>query len=664
MTRRVLVRDVLPFILFLCLAVVMTWPWVLHLRDAAADAGDSYLGAWILWWDYHATFTGPAQLFHANIFYPYSYTLAFSEHYYGISLLFFPLFALGLRPLTVNGIATIVGFAFSGYGMFRLTRTLTASTGAAWVAGVAFAFVPYRFHNLPHLVYLFSGWMPLQVEALVLFARERTRGRAAWLGVAFFMNALTCIHWFVLTLIPMFLTALFLALRYKVESDRNFWMRGSVAVGAASIALLPFMIPYIRVAQLYGFTRGPQEVAAFSARWQNWLLVDWQNKLWAGFGLKLTPYVTELALFPGLLILLLAVAALLLPGSEEKEKLPRDRECNDESGDSNRGTRTRWQNRLRVFLDATAITAAIVALLAAGFGSFKLHIFSHQLFSASDPLIALAVSAVAVFFRCFLAYPKALRFFARKNLIEAFRAGERPEVFGVGVIWALTGFLGTFGMNFFFHRALYTFVPLFRSVRVPARWAMVCYLGLALLAGLGAHRMVESIVFRRRAWSPALYGLITVLVLFDQRAAPLQLIRGAVDPDALTIHLRQTPMRGGIVELPSGEGDANYVYVLRAADHARPLVDGVSGFQPRIQTAIERMTRSRPVPSDFLDLLEAIPASYVVVHHSRLVEENRSAIEDFFERGVKAGRLRLIRRFGEGAKSDDLYAVTKTEPEE
>jgi hypothetical protein len=156
---------------------------------------------------------------------------------------------------------------------------------------------------------------------------------------------------------------------------------------------------------------------------------------------------------------------------------------------------------------------------------------------------------------------------------------------------------------------------------------------------------------------------MVVLLLFEQRAAPLQLIRGAVDPDALTIHLRQTPMRGGIVELPSGEGGANYLYVLRAADHARPLVDGVSGFQPRIQAAIERMTRSRPVPDGFLDLLEAIPASYVVVHHSRITDENRDVIEDFFERGVKAGRLRLVRRFGEPALSDDLYVVTKTEPE-
>src|SRR3712207_8212878 len=60
----------------------------------------SYLVTWIMWWDYHQTFRDPLNLFHANTFYPLSYTLAFSEHCYGLALLFFPLFALGDRKST------------------------------------------------------------------------------------------------------------------------------------------------------------------------------------------------------------------------------------------------------------------------------------------------------------------------------------------------------------------------------------------------------------------------------------------------------------------------------------------------------------------------------------------------------------------------------------
>ena len=206
-------REALVFLAFLALTVAMTWPWAKHLRDHASDAGDPYLNSWILWWDFHQTFHAPFHLFDGNIFFPYKLSLAFSEHNYGLALPLFPLFALGLRPLTAQGILTLLGFAFSGYGAFRLGRTLTGSTGAAWVAGIAFAFVPYRFGQLPHVNYLFAGWIPILFEALVLFVRERSPRRAAWLGAAFFLNGLAVIHWLVLTLVPLAAVALVLAFR-------------------------------------------------------------------------------------------------------------------------------------------------------------------------------------------------------------------------------------------------------------------------------------------------------------------------------------------------------------------------------------------------------------------------------------------------------------------
>src|SRR5215216_4618429 len=224
-------RELLVVLAFCLFTAVMTWPWVLHLRDAVADPGDPYMIAWTLWWDYHQTFRDPLHLFHANVFYPLRYTLAFSENDYGLSLLFFPLFALGFKPLTVNAVATFFGFALSGYGAFRLARTLTGSEGAAWVAGMAFAFVPYRFHLMSQAIYLFSAWIPLTFEALVLFARERTRGRAAWLGFAFFMTGLTSVSFFAFALVPLALCGAVLLTRYGLWRDGEFWRRAAVALG-------------------------------------------------------------------------------------------------------------------------------------------------------------------------------------------------------------------------------------------------------------------------------------------------------------------------------------------------------------------------------------------------------------------------------------------------
>lgn len=633
----------------------MTWPWALHLRDAVGDTGDSYLNTWILWWDYHQTFTDPLNLFHANILYPYRYTLAFSENNYGIALFFFPLYAAGLRPLTVHGLATLVGFALCGYGSFRLARTLTGSRGAAWVAGVAFAFVPYRFHHLPHITYLFSGWMPLLLEALALYTRAPTRRRAAWLGVAFYLNALTCIHWFVLTLIPLALTGLFLVSRRRLWRVRDFWVRASVALGLSAAALLPFLIPYVRVSNLYGLVRSPEEAQFFSAQLIHWVTPDWQNKLWPWLGSAVSPYTTELALFPGLMPLLLALAALVFVGARR--------------GGAG-GVTTDYRRRLAQVLGTLALACAVLALLTFGYGSLQPRLFGVELFHAHGPRRAVVLGALLLVARWLLLPPRCLRLFKASSLRTALRACRPSEAVGVGLIWVVVGFAGSFGMNFFFHRLLFKYVPLFRSIRVPARWAMICFVGLSLLAGLGAARLVRRLdagrlrdLGRARALKAAAFALVVALLLFEQRAAPLVLVRGAVDPDPLTLRLKETPMRGGIVELPSGVGHANYLYTLRAADHERPLVNGVSGFRPPIVRAVEEMSQSRPVPERFLDLLEAIPVSYLVVHRSALDAESRGALEAFLTKGVAAGRLRLVRRFGDAEMGDELYALTKIEPE-
>ena len=54
-------REVGIVLGFCLLTGLMTWPWILHLRDAVADKGDPYMIAWTLWWDFHQTFHNPLQ---------------------------------------------------------------------------------------------------------------------------------------------------------------------------------------------------------------------------------------------------------------------------------------------------------------------------------------------------------------------------------------------------------------------------------------------------------------------------------------------------------------------------------------------------------------------------------------------------------------------------
>ena len=643
LVRLSLVRELLVILAFLVLTSALTWPYVTRLRDAVSGRNDPYLTSYVLWWDYHATFTDPLNLFHPNILYPYRYSLAFSEHCYGIALLFFPLFALGFRPLTVHAVAVFFGFALSGYAAFRLGRTLTASYGVAWVAGILFAFVPYHFNMLGQLMYLFAVWVPLLLEALILFTRQRSRKHAAWLGVAFFMTGLSTISWFLLSLIPLAATAAILLTRYGLWRNREFWKRGAVALGAAALALMPFMLPYYIASRMYGFKRRTDEVRAHSAMPVHWLVVDVHNRLWRGMGEKLYE-AGKFQMFPGLLALLLPLTELMLGGHPKTRAQVTD----DAPARAKKWTKP---------LDWLIVTAFALSLAAFGFSSPEAPDNSFFYYVTSER--ALALLWIAIIVRLCLAYPKVLRRGEGRNLIETIRSERRSDAFWIGVMLTAIGFFYSIGWNFFFYRFLYDVMPGFKSMRAPMRGALFANLGLALLAGLGAKRIAEHVGRQRKHLRSAAYAFVCLLLLFELNAAPLFFIRGEVNPDAVTLRLKGMQMRGGVAYLPFSL-DLNHQYTLRAADHLKPIISATSSFNPPYFDQIEKLTSAGTISMQLMDLLEKIPASYVVVENQLILPERQADFTSFVAAALKTGRLRFINRFD---GHNDLYAVTKIEPE-
>jgi hypothetical protein len=646
--------DFLIFLGFICITALMTWPWILHLRDAVGDRGDPYMIAWTLWWDYHQTFHDPLHLFNANIFFPYQYTLAFSENDYGIAVLFFPLFALGLRPLTVHSIATFLGFAFSAYGAFRLTRTLTNSTGAGWIAGIVFAFIPFRFTVLSHLHYMFAGWMPLLLEALVLFARQRTQKRAAWLGVAFLMNALTCLSWFIMTTVPLGLTVLLLLIANPdVRRDRKFWLRGAASMVISSLALLPFLIPYYVVSVKYGLHWQPWEFAFNSARPIHWLAVEARNHVWHSFGNGIPGGIR---LFPGMLAPLLAVAAF-------------------------RFRRVHWQpvggsiySKLVVALDVVAVLSGFIFVLALGYEDAKYRIFGLQILRLNQRSAthALTVLGLTLAVRLLVAPVLLSRVSSKREVAEPDLSRDESArdydtllitrcALPIGLLWVVWGFSSSLGANVFINRLLHDYLLPFQSIRIPWRAAMICYVGLAVLAGVGAQRLALKISL----WMPrahtanVIFCLLAAAVIFELHASPLQFERGEVEPSQLALRLKQTPMKGGLVEMPSEEGANRHFYMLRAADHERPLVNATSSFLSPLTEKINAITRG-PVPTTFIDTLEQIPTSYLVIHNERMTDGRRAEFDRFLSNAIRSGRLVFINRYDNGA---DLYAVARVEPD-
>ena len=635
---RKLVTEVLILLAFCGFTSILTWPYVSRLRDAVVDVGDPYLIAWILWWDYHQTFTDPINLFHANTFYPLRYTLAFSEHSYGISVLFFPLYALGLRPLTVHAVALFMGFAASGYGAFRLGRTLTGSSAVGWVSGIIFAFIPYRFNMMSQVAYLFSPWIPLVFESLVLFVRQRTKRRAVWLGFAFFMSGISTISWFTFTLIPFAIYAAILLTRYDAWRDRFFWRRSFMAILIASLALLPFMIPYAIVSRMYGFVRTIDDIKQNSASPIHWLSVERRNKLWSGMGDSFEEG-WKFKLFPGLLPLMFSLFALLW----EKITPPRVKERDEQF--------RKWLP----LLDVSILLLFPVTLLALGFDH------SPRFYGVFDYLTServLTVLTIVSLIRLCVAYPLFLNP-GRANLVETIRSQSHSDAYWLGLVLTIIGFCFSLGWNFFFFRICYELIPIFRSMRVVSRGAMLAYLGLALLSGLGVKLVARKIRSRYPSIKEkSVFVVACVLLLLEFNAAPLAFVRGESFPDSVTLKLKETPMRGGIVHLPVG-GMFNYRYMLRAADHKKPLIVGTSGFNSQIESSIEQLTAKGPISDDLMTLLESVPTSYLVVANKSITDDRVPDYQAFLARALNNDRLRFINRFD---GKDDLYAVVKTEP--
>ena len=142
----------------------MTWPLAAGLsRDIPGDFGDPLFTSWVLSWD--ATHLGRGW-WSANIFAPHPLTLAYSEHFLPQAIQILPVYAVTRNPILCYNLLFLSTFALSGFGMFLLGVELTGSSAAGIVAGLAFAFAPYRIANIPHLHVLSAAWMPIVLLGL------------------------------------------------------------------------------------------------------------------------------------------------------------------------------------------------------------------------------------------------------------------------------------------------------------------------------------------------------------------------------------------------------------------------------------------------------------------------------------------------------------------
>jgi hypothetical protein len=143
--------DLAVILLFVGLTALVTYPQVRFLGTHVPYSSDPYFSIWRLGWVAHAIVTSPRELFQANIFYPAPATLGYSDAILLPGILTAPFFWAEINPVLIYNVAFLAAFVLSGWAAFRLALRLTAHVPASIVAGIIFAFTPYRFCHYMHL---------------------------------------------------------------------------------------------------------------------------------------------------------------------------------------------------------------------------------------------------------------------------------------------------------------------------------------------------------------------------------------------------------------------------------------------------------------------------------------------------------------------------------
>lgn len=630
---------------YLLAAVAMTWPLAAGLtRDVPWDLGDPLLNIYILRWtaDQALAFLAGdgqalARYWHPGLFHPEPLALAWSEHLTPQMLQALPVLAVTGNGILAYNLLFLSTFVLSGLGLFLLVREWTGRPAAAFVAGLIFAFAPYRIGQFSHLQVLSAQWMPF-----VLFGLARYFAAGGWrplalAATALVLNNLSC-GYYLLYFAPF--AGLYIAWEVSRRAcwrDARMWGQLAAAAAGTAAATLPFLLPYAAV-RARGFEPRPMaEVAAFSADVYGYLTAHPLNRVWGSVAQAFPRAEGEL--FPGAIPVLLVLVALAAAVNQSRiDSCSRTPKCINQSGID-------WRRGAAYLALAVCVAHVLLLKVLVFTGGVAVKVAGFPL-RASSPgrtlLIAVVTGSVA------LALMPGWRALASR----AWRSPLALAIAGIWLAWTLSlgprpSAMGRPFADWGPYAWLHAGVPGFDGLRVPARFAMIVALFTAAAAGYGA-----AAIERLRRGSGLALAAVCVAFLAEATAAPLLVngtspLAGVVTPQgriggelgAQPIHRRVAALPAGSVlaEFPFGVDDYELRYMLASLTHGKPLLNGYSGGFPTTYMRYRaRLGRVLDDPDGAWQALLTSPATHVIVHEGIYLNgEGARVTRDFITRGAR-----------------------------
>jgi len=567
-------------VLFAVLTILMTWPVASRPATTTLSSGpDGELFVWTLAWDAHALLHHPASIFDANIYHPLRRTLAYSENLIGSALVAAPVIWLTGSPVLALNAAALLSCALCGLGAFVLARRAGLGTPGAVVAGLVFAFSPPRFFRTSQLHVGVVPWLPFALASLHAYF-DRGRARDLRLTAAFFsLQALASGHGAAFAIVAMLAFILYRLARgaaaNPVRRLRDLGVTGALLLLPAVLVYLP----YRAVQRETGLRRTLENWAVTPA---SFLASPTHVHAWLA---SLAPGARILEdasayLFPGVLPLLLAAAALLF-GIGDTFRFP-------------------WSSRRQ---DSESVTDS---------GSV----------APSD-----------------------------SESVTDSRSGRGHVPTGSVLFYGLLALLGlwlSIGPPLGLWPLVY-WLPGMSLIRVPSRFTVLAVLGLAILAGAGADRLLARVPSRRR--SPLL-AAVGILLLAEFAAMPMTVSTVHADAPLADRWLATRPGPFAVAEVPLPDpGNASAferrqtMYMLHSMAHWQKTVHGYSGWRAPLHEQLYVKMRGFP-DEDSLRELARLGVTYVVVHTELCQPGEWPQVEARIE--AFGGRLQLEHVAGAG----------------
>jgi hypothetical protein len=232
-------------------------------------------------------------------------------------------------------------------------------------------------------------------------------------------------------------------------------------------------------------------------------------------------------------------------------------------------------------------------------------------------------------------------------LLSLWLARKQKPQLALALLWIVIGFAGSLGLNFVFHEFLFGGVPGFRALRVPARWAVIAYIGIAILIALAT-----AAIARRNRWLALIVPAAFIVTLW---AGPIRwYLADPQTPEVYAWLARQNV--NAIAEVPLDTGGSEYEYLLRATVHHKPMINGISGFAPRDRVALAEMYRSSPIPDAFVDGLRDAKVELLIVHADTLGERG-PVVREWLRRELDRGSIAFVQRFHSPLAGDWVFRI-------